>query len=57
MKIIEVKKNEVSVELKSIIYKYWIHGLGLIPLRKNPVLLEDAYIKEFKRSKIQLKDD
>ena len=57
MTIIEVKKDEVSVELNSVIYKYWIHGIGLIPLRKNPVLWEDAFIKEFIRSKIQLKDD
>ena len=57
MTIIEVKKDEVSVELNSVIYKFWIHGIGQIPMRKNPVLWEDAFIKEFIRSKIQLKDD
>ena len=57
MQITEIKKDEVSVKLDNEIYRFWIHGLGLIPMHKNPVLWKDAFVKEFIRSKIQLKHD
>lgn len=41
MKILHQTNNEIHVKGEKRILKFWIHGEGLIPLHKNPSLLED----------------
>lgn len=49
MKILKQTDHEIHVKGEGRILKFWIHGEGLIPLHKNPTLLEDGVY----RSKIK----
>ena len=47
MKITKETSDEISVNVGSQTYRYWIWGVGLIPLHKNPCLYDDILVRRF----------